>query len=54
VAQRVQFLGGRSAAGVDEGAPDFNAGPDMPPLADDDDIPFIVAFDMSPNRRFRV
>ncbi len=54
VAQRVQFLGGRPAAGVDEGAPDFNAGPDMPPLADDDDIPFIIAFDMLPDRHFRV
>ena len=54
VAQRVQFLGGRPAAGADDGAPDFNAGPDMPPSADDDDIPFIVAFDMPPDRHFRV
>jgi single-strand DNA-binding protein len=53
VAQRVQFLGGRPAAGEDDSAADFNAGPDMPPLADDDDIPFIVACDMSPERRFR-
>jgi type IV secretion system protein VirD4 len=30
VAQRVQFLGGRPAADADAGAPDFNAGPDMP------------------------
>jgi single-strand DNA-binding protein len=54
VAQRVQFLGGRPAAGVDEGAPDFNSGPEMPPLAEEDDIPFITPFDMSPDRHFRV
>jgi single-strand DNA-binding protein len=54
VAQRVQFLGGRPAAGADDGAPDFNAGPDMASLAEDDDIPFIAAFDMSPERHFRV
>ena len=55
VAQRVQFLGGRPAAGADEGAPDFNSGPDMPPsTVDDEDIPFIVAFDMPPDRRFRM
>ena len=53
VAQRVQFLGGRPAAGADEGAPDFNSGPDMP-AADDEDIPFIVACDISPDRRFRM
>ena len=54
VAQRVQFLGGRPAAGADEGAPDFNAGPDMPAAADDEDIPFIIALDMLPDRHFRV
>jgi hypothetical protein len=54
VAQRVQFLGGRPAAGADEGAPDFNSGPDMPPSADDDDIPFIIDFDMPPDRHFRM
>jgi single-stranded DNA-binding protein len=54
VAQRVQFIGGRPAAGADDGAPDFNSGPDMPPPADDDDIPFIIALDMSPYRHFRV
>jgi single-strand DNA-binding protein len=53
VAQRVQFLGGRPAASVDEGAPDFNAGPDMP-LVEDDDIPFIVACDRPPDRHFRM
>ena len=53
VAQRVQFLGGRPAAGADEGAPDFNAGPDMP-LVEDDDIPFIVACDIPPDRHFRM
>jgi single-strand DNA-binding protein len=40
VAQRVQFLGGRAAAGFDEGASDFNSGPDAPAPADDEDIPF--------------
>jgi len=40
VAQRVQFLGGRAAAGFEEGPPDFNSAPDAPPPADDDDIPF--------------
>jgi len=54
VAQRVQFLGGRPAAGADEGAPDFNAGPDMPAAADDEDIPFIIALDMPPDRHFRM
>jgi single-strand DNA-binding protein len=54
VAQRVQFLGGRPAAGADESAPDFNSGPDMPTLADDDDIPFIIDFDMPPDRHFRM
>jgi single-strand DNA-binding protein len=39
VAQRVQFLGGRAAAGFDNEAPDFN-GPDAPPPPDDEDIPF--------------
>jgi single-strand DNA-binding protein len=40
VAQRVQFLGGRTSAGFDEGAPDFNSVPDGPPPVDDEDIPF--------------
>jgi single-strand DNA-binding protein len=40
VAQRVQFLGGRAAAGLDDSAPDFNSGPDAPPPVDDEDIPF--------------
>jgi single-strand DNA-binding protein len=40
VAQRVQFLGGRAAAGFDDSAPDFNSGPDTPPPVDDEDIPF--------------
>jgi single-strand DNA-binding protein len=40
VAQRVQFLGGRASAGFDEGAPDFNSGPEAPPPVDDEDIPF--------------
>ena len=40
VAQRVQFLGGRAATGFDNGAPDFNSGPDAPPPVDDEDIPF--------------
>lgn len=40
VAQRVQFLGGRAASGFDDGAPDFNSGPDTPPQMDDEDIPF--------------
>jgi single-strand DNA-binding protein len=41
VAQRVQFLGGRAAAGgLDNGVPDFNSGPDAPPPVDDEDIPF--------------
>ena len=54
VAQREQFIGGRPAAGVDEVAPDFNSSPEMPSLGDDDDIPFIGAFDMPPDRYFRV
>jgi hypothetical protein len=49
----VQFLGGHPAAGADEGALDFNAGPDMP-AADDEDIPFIIALDMPPDRHFRM
>jgi single-strand DNA-binding protein len=40
VAQRVQFLGGRAATGLDESTPDFNSGPDNPPQIDDEDIPF--------------
>jgi single-strand DNA-binding protein len=40
VAQRVQFLGGRASAGLDDGVPDFNPGPDTPAPADDEDIPF--------------
>ncbi|MBV8362268.1 MAG: single-stranded DNA-binding protein [Deltaproteobacteria bacterium] len=40
VAQRVQFLGGRAAAGFDNDVPDFNSGPDTPPPVDDEDIPF--------------
>jgi single-strand DNA-binding protein len=40
VAQRVQFLGGRAASGFDNGASDFNAGPDAPPPMEDEDIPF--------------
>jgi single-strand DNA-binding protein len=40
VAQRVQFLGGRPAAGFDNGVSDFNSGPDAPPPVDDEDIPF--------------
>src|SRR5215469_8415012 len=40
VAQRVQFLGGRAATGFDDGAPDFNSGPDTAPPMDDEDIPF--------------
>jgi single-strand DNA-binding protein len=39
VAQRVQFLGGR-AAGIDDVGSDFGPGPDAPPPADDEDIPF--------------
>jgi single-strand DNA-binding protein len=40
VAQRVQFLGGRPAAGFDNGVSDFNSVPDGPPPVDDEDIPF--------------
>ncbi|MBV8454656.1 MAG: single-stranded DNA-binding protein [Deltaproteobacteria bacterium] len=40
VAQRVQFLGGRAAAGIDNGVSDFNVGPDASPPVDDEDIPF--------------
>src|SRR5579885_162118 len=41
VAQRVQFLGGRPAAGgFDNGVSDFGSGPDTPPPVDDEDIPF--------------
>lgn len=40
VAQRVQFLGGRAAAGFDNGVSDFNPGPDVAPPVDDEDIPF--------------
>jgi single-strand DNA-binding protein len=54
VAQRVQFLGGRPAAGADDGLADFNSGVEALPPAEDDDIPFIVAVDRSPERRFRV
>jgi len=54
VAQRVQFLGGRPAAGADDGLADFNSGAEALPPAEDDDIPFIVAVDRSPERRFRI
>ena len=45
VAQRVQFLGGRTGAGaggtvMDEPAADFGGGPDVPAHMDDEDIPF--------------
>jgi single-strand DNA-binding protein len=40
VAQRVQFLGGRPSAGLDNGVSDFSSGPDAPPPVDDEDIPF--------------
>ena len=40
VAQRVQFLGGRGAAGMDDSNADFSPGPDAPPPVDDEDIPF--------------
>jgi single-strand DNA-binding protein len=40
VAQRVQFLGGRPAAGFDNGVSDFNSVPDGLPPVDDEDIPF--------------
>ena len=40
VAQRVQFLGGRAAAGMEDGGADFGTGPDAPPPVDDEDIPF--------------
>ena len=54
VVQRVQFLGGRPAAGADDNLQDFNSGPEMAPAVDDEDIPFIVAFDIPPDRRFRM
>jgi single-strand DNA-binding protein len=54
VAQRVQFLGGRPAAGADDGLADFNSGAETLPPADDDDIPFIADADRSPERRFRI
>ena len=40
VAQRVQFLGGRAAAGFENDVPDFNSGSDVSPPVDDEDIPF--------------
>lgn len=40
VAQRVQFLGGRAAAGFDDDAADFNSTPDASPPVEDEDIPF--------------
>jgi single-strand DNA-binding protein len=54
VAQRVQFLGGRPAAGADDGLADFNSGAEALPPAEDDDIPFIADVDRSPERRFRI
>jgi single-strand DNA-binding protein len=53
VAQRVQFLGGRGAAAAD-GPADFGGGPEVPPPMDDEDIPFVVPCDVSPERRFRL
>lgn len=40
VAQRVQFLGGRAGAAMDEGPAEVGGGADMPPPMDDEDIPF--------------
>ncbi len=40
VAQRVQFLGGRAAAGMEDSGSGFAPGPDAPPPMDDEDIPF--------------
>jgi single-strand DNA-binding protein len=40
VAQRVQFLGGRSSASSDDSIPDLDSGPDVPPPPEDDDIRF--------------
>jgi single-strand DNA-binding protein len=54
VAQRVQFLDGRPAAGADDGIADFNSGAEALPPAEDDDIPFIAGVDRSPERRFRI
>jgi single-strand DNA-binding protein len=53
VAQRVQFLGGRPGA-TDEGPADLGGGSDVPPPMDDEDIPFAVPWDVSPERRFRL
>ncbi len=40
VAQRVQFLGGRPAGGMEDSGSDFAPGADAPPPVDDEDIPF--------------
>jgi single-strand DNA-binding protein len=53
IAQRVQFLGGRGA-GANEGPADFGGGSDVPPPMDDEDIPFALDCDVSPERRFRL
>jgi single-strand DNA-binding protein len=54
VAQRVQFLGGRTSV-TDGGPADLGGGgPNTPPAMDDEDIPFLVPCDISPERRFRV
>ena len=52
VAQRVQFLGGRPAAGFDNGASDFSSGPDAPPPVDDEDIPFLDLLWRTSDRRW--
>jgi single-strand DNA-binding protein len=53
VAQRVQFLGGRASV-TDGGPADFGGNSDVPPAMDDEDIPFVVPCDVSPERRFRL
>jgi single-strand DNA-binding protein len=53
IAQRVQFLGGRASA-TDGGPADLGGGPDVPPPMDDEDIPFVVSWDIPEGRRFRV
>ena len=54
LAQCMLFLGGRPSVGSDDDAPDFSSRPEAPPLADDDDIPFIANLDLSPDPRFNI
>jgi hypothetical protein len=49
----VQFLGGQPGA-TDEGSTEFGRRPDVLAAMDDEDIRFVVLWDMKEDRRFRV